>query len=614
MSLTAEAFKVNTFIDVLSARAAQTPEQIAYTFLVDGEQQAVSVSYQVLDRRARAIAAQLQSFNAQGTCVLILCKPGLDFIAAFLGCLYAGAIAVPSSPPKRIDKTARLATILKDTQATLALTTKDLLTNLASRLTPETSQGVLRWIAIDALELDQAEIWTHSTPSMDAIAMLQYTSGSTGIPKGVIITHSNLIQNAKGLEAGCASGDAFVNVSWLPLFHDMGLMGNVLQSLYLGKPSFFMPSFAFIQKPVRWLQAISQHRATFSGGPNFAYDLLCRYVTPAQRENLDLSHWDVAFCGAEPIRAGTIERFVETFESCGFRREAFYPCYGLAEATLFVTGGIRNKPPIILTVDAAALEKGKGVPYQSPQKLQQAIVGCGQPWLDTQIEIVDPKTLMRSANQSIGEVWIKSSAIGIGYWQQPQATTDTYQAYLSDTGEGPFLRTGDLGFLHESELFMTGRLKEMMIFWGLNRYPQHIEQTVEKSHPIFRVNRGAAFAIPVNGEDRLVIVYEIERNYRKNLPLEAAVESVRWNLAREHFLDVYAIVLLKPGQLPVTSSGKIQRQLCRNKFLEGSLIALAEWRAPVDSQSDLRQLIKRYINPVTHLKRYFAILQGRMKG
>jgi acyl-CoA synthetase (AMP-forming)/AMP-acid ligase II len=614
MSLTAEAFKVNTFIDVLSARAVQTPEQIAYTFLVDGEQQAVNVSYQVLDRRARAIAAQLQSFNAQGTCVLILCKPGLDFIAAFLGCLYAGAIAVPSNPPKRIDKTARLATILKDTQATLALTTKDLLSNLASRLTPETSQGALRWIAIDALELDQAEIWKHSTPSMEAIAMLQYTSGSTGIPKGVMITHGNLIQNAKGLEAGCASGDDFVNVSWLPLFHDMGLMGNVLQSLYLGKPSFFMPPFAFIQKPVRWLQAISQHRATLSGGPNFAYDLLCRYVTPEQRASLDLSHWEVAFCGAEPIRAETIERFVETFESCGFRREAFYPCYGLAEATLFVTGGIRNKPPIILTVDAAALEKGKGVPCESPQQLQQAIVGCGQPWLDTQIEIVDPKTLMRSANQSIGEVWIKSSAIGIGYWQQPQATTDTYQAYLSDTGEGPFLRTGDLGFLYESELFITGRLKEMMIFWGLNRYPQHIEQTVEKSHPIFQANRGAAFAIPVNGEDRLVIAYEIERNSRKNLPLEAAVESVRWNLAREHFLDVYAIVLLKPGQLPVTSSGKIQRQLCRTKFLEGSLVALAEWRAPVNSPSDLRQLIKRYINPVIHLKRYFAILQGRMRG
>jgi acyl-CoA synthetase (AMP-forming)/AMP-acid ligase II len=614
MSLTAEAFKVNTFIDVLTARAAETPEQIAYTFLQDGETPSANVSYQALDRQTRAIAAQLQSFNAQGTCVLILCRPGLDFIAAFLGCLYAGAIAVPSSPPRRIEKTARLKNILKDTQATLVLTTKDLLASLSSRLMPEPSQSPLHWIAIDALDPSQAETWKQSLTDMDTLAMLQYTSGSTGIPKGVMITHRNLMQNAKVLETSCAYGDSFVNVSWLPLFHDMGLMGNVLQSLYLGKPSFLMPSIAFIQKPVRWLQAISRYRATFSGGPNFAYDLLCRYVTPEQRATLDLSSWDVAFSGAEPIRAATLDRFVELFEPCGLRREALYTCYGMAEATCGVTGGQRGTSPTRLTLDTAALEKGKGVPTQAPGGGHRVVVGCGQPRLDIQIDIVDPTTLMRCADGTVGEVWVRGSNVAPGYWQQPAETTRTFQAYQSDTGDGPFLRTGDLGFIHSAELFITGRLKEVMIFWGLNRYPQHIEQTVEKSHPLFRANRGAAFSIPINGEDRLAIVYEIERNYRKNLPLEAAVESVRWNLAREHFLDVYAIVLLKQGQLPVTTSGKIQRQLCRSKFLEGSFTPIAEWRAPLDSQSDLRQLIKRYINPVTHLKRYFAILQGRMKG
>ena len=336
-------------------------------------------------------------------------------------------------------------------------------------------------------------------------------------------------------------------------------------------------------------------------------------MTAQQKETLDLSSWEVAFSGAEPVRADTIDRFVETFVDCGFRREAFYPCYGMAEATLFITGGRKATPPVIKYIEVAALERNQVIISASKQMGMREIVGCGQPWLDSKIVIVDPQSLTRCPQNQVGEIWVAGTGLGRGYWQLPDQTDRTFHAYLKDDQEGPFLRTGDLGFLQEGELFVTGRLHDRLIFWGLNHYPQEIEKTVANCHRALRPNCGAAFAVEVESEERLAIVQEVERSYRQCLLVDEVVEAIRYRVFREHFLDVYAIVLLKTGSIPKTSSGKIQRHLCKTKFLDSSWEAIGEWRSPETEPSDMRSLIARYLNPLTHLYRYYTSVRGRWR-
>jgi acyl-CoA synthetase (AMP-forming)/AMP-acid ligase II len=425
-----------------------------------------------------------------------------------------------------------------------------------------------------------------------------------------MVTHDNLLQNHWALEQSCAQADTYTFVNWLPLFHDMGLIGNVLLSLTVGKPCVFMPPISFIQKPIRWLQAISRYKGVMSGGPNFAFDLLCNYVTPEQRADLDLSEWRLAFCGAEPIRAATVERTIKLLEPCGFRREAFYPCYGMAEGTLFLAGGDRPSPPSICHVDAFALEKNQVVLTRSNDPQARTVMGCGHAWLDTTIVIVNPTTFARCSDTQVGEIWVSGKTVSQGYFNRAEETAQTFCAYIDNSSDGPYLRTGDLGFMRKDELFITGRLKEIMIFWGLNRYPQHIEQTAEKSHDALRPNSGAAFAVNIDGQEQLVIAYEVERSTRRSLDIDTIAQSVCWAIARDHYVDVYAIVLLKPGALPKTSSGKIQRGTCRTQFIEGTLDVLAEWRSPRQAR-DMRSLLQKYLNPFTHGRRYWAIARSR---
>ena len=570
-----ESYQCSTLIELLQDRTRLQSTEIAYKFLRRGEDESDSLTYQDLDRRAKAIAASLQSLNLVGERALLLYSPGIEFISAFFGCLYAGVIAVPAYPPRRNQKMMRLKAIVKDAEAKVVLTTSSLLSKVESRLVDNPDLEALHWLASDRVNLKLVDSWQPPRVSSETVAFLQYTSGSTGMPKGVTISHGNVLHNERMIKKAFGHRLNTTVVGWLPLFHDMGLIGNVLQPLYMGRTCILMSPADFLQKPFRWLQAISRYQASTSGGPNFAYDLCVRRTTPEQRADLDLSSWQVAFTGAEPVRAETMEQFAEAFEPYGFRREAFYPCYGMAETTLFVTGGLKTDYPVIKSVDATALEQNRIEAVKKGNSARR-IVSCGQTWLDQEVAIADPKSLTRVCDDSVGEIWVKGKSVAQGYWNQPRKTEDTFNAYLA-SGEGPFLRTGDLGFVRDNELFVTGRLKDVIIVRGQNHYPQDLELTVEKSHPALRVGCGAAFTVEVKGSERLVIVQEVERSYLRKIEPARVVSNICKAVTAEHSLQPYATVLIKTGSIPKTSSGKVKRYACRLGFIEGSLNVVNDW-------------------------------------
>jgi acyl-CoA synthetase (AMP-forming)/AMP-acid ligase II len=564
-----------SLVDVLVQRAQSQPERKAYIFLHNGETESESLTYGELDRQARAIAAHLQQW--QGERALLLYPSGLEFITAFFGCLYAGVVAVPVCPPKRNQNLSRLLSIVNDAQGKIALTTTSILTGIEKRwdIEPELL-AQLKWVATDTMEGNpQGFVPQSVTP--ESLAFLQYTSGSTGMPKGVMVSHGNLCHNLNAIYQGFGHGPESRGVIWLPLYHDMGLIGGVLQPLYGGFEVILMSPVDFLQKPWRWLQAITRYKATTSGGPNFAYELCAHKITDPQLASLDLRSWEVAFTGAEPVRSETLEQFANTFAPCGFRREAFYPCYGMAEATLFVTGGQKNHLPVTQVVKAGELEKNSGVEKEISSPESRLLVGSGRPYLDTKVIIVNPESLTRCKKGQVGEIWVSGRSIASGYWNHPSATQETFQAYLQDPQEGPFLRTGDLGFLLDGELFVTGRIKDVIIIRGKNHYPQDIELTVQKSHPALRPNGGAAFTVELNGSERLVIVQEVERSYLRKLDVNEVEGNIRQAVTAEHSLQVYATVLVKTASIPKTSSGKIRRHACRAEFLNGSLNLVGDW-------------------------------------
>jgi amino acid adenylation domain-containing protein len=559
---------------VLRARAAQ-PNRLAYTFLLDGETEETRLTYYDLDRRARTIGASLRALRESGKRALLLYPPGLEYIAALFGCFYAGVIAIPLYPPHLNRHLLRVQSILKDAQATVVLTDARSLPRLRSLLSQLPELASIKWLATDMLSYEIENEGDEREPDGDRVAMLQYTSGSTGQPRGVMLSHHNLAHNSALLARAFSYTSNSLCVSWLPMYHDMGLIGGVLQPLYGGFPCVLMSPASFLQRPFRWLKAISGYRARISGGPNFAYDLCVRRVTSEQLASLDLSSWSVAFNGAEPIHQETLQRFAETFEPCGFRLQSFYPCYGLAEATLIVSGRPKSDAPVVSLVDARMLESGCAVDAVAGSKKARPLVGSGQTLADENVIVVNPETLTECGPNEVGEIWISSRSVALGYWNRPDETAHTFCAHLS-TGQGPFLRTGDLGFIRDGELFITGRLKDVIIIRGRNHYPQDIEFSVENSDAALRPSAGAAFSIDVDGEERLVIVHEVER--RQQADLSKIINRIREVVAENHELQTYAVVLLGAGRIPKTSSGKIQRHACRAGFLANNLEALVEWR------------------------------------
>jgi len=564
----------STLIDLLRWRALSQPTRLAYSFLTDGEAEKVDLTYEELDFKARTIGALLQSLETTGSRILLLYPPGLEYITGFFGCLYAGMIAVPAYPPRINRPVLRLQNIIEDAQATVALTTGAVLSKIKPLLTQDTRLYTLRWINTEDIDSNLASTWQEPAVNNRAVAFLQYTSGSTTTPKGVMVSHENVLQNERMIQHTFQQTEESIIVSWLPLYHDMGLIGTVLQPLYIGAPAILFSPAAFLQHPFRWLEAITRYKATTSGGPNFAYELCVKKVTSQQRANLDLSSWTVAFNGSEPICAETLENFAASFEPHGFRRGAFYPCYGLAEATLFVSGRLKDTPPAIATVQARALEQNRVVETSASEEPAKSFVSCGKPIFEEKIIIVHPEQLSGCPSDEIGEIWVAGPNVAKGYWNRDKETAYTYKASMVERGEEHFLRTGDLGFLRNGELFVTGRLKDLVIIRGLNYYPEDIERAVQHCHTALRWGAGAAFTVAREGGEQFVVIQELERSYQPDV--ETLADIIRQEVADQYEIHIDTVVFIRYGSIPKTSSGKIQRHACKAAFLAGSLDVVGE--------------------------------------
>jgi acyl-CoA synthetase (AMP-forming)/AMP-acid ligase II len=564
-----------SFVALLRHRAAAQGQQTGYLFLRDNdpEKDFDVLSYGQLDQKARAIAAALQASGEPGQRVLLLHQPGVHFVTAFYGCLYAGAIAVTTYPAHRgrlKQALPKIGELLRDAECNTVLTTSDMTEAFSAAWTEVMGERCPLVIASDSVSLGQAEKWRAPSVGRESVAFLQYTSGSTSAPRGVAVTHGNMLHNSELIARGFESDSRSMGISWLPPYHDMGLIGGVVKPLFVGFPVVILSPFTFLQQPFRWLQTITKVRATVTGGPNFAYDLCLRKVTPEQRSRLDLSSWKIAFNGAEPIHPETMERFSEMFAPCGFNPRAFYPCYGLAESTLYATGGKALAGPKYLRVRRSELEKGRAVDARLDDKDTKVLVGCGHSPADQRVVIADPRTRRKCGDGQVGEVWISGPSVAAGYWNRPEESAKTFCGRLANTGEAPFLRTGDLGFLLHNELFVTGRIKDLIIINGRNLYPQDVEITAQSSHPGLQPFGGVAFAVEHESQERLVIAQEVQREALRGNPAEM-IAAIRQSIVRDYEVQAFAVALLKPGQVPRTSSGKVRRSLCKASLMAGEL-------------------------------------------
>ena len=551
-----------SLVELLRRRAERVPDQLAYQFLIDGQHAGPSLTYGQLHLAARVIAARLSESAERGSRALLLYPQGVEFLVAFFGCLQAGVIPVPLPPPdaaRMMRALPRLKSVIADSQAALVLTTGELHTTLHQHFDAELAS--LLWLATDDFVVGHvsnvpfgsghAENVPHEEPAPGDVAFLQYTSGSTSTPKGVMVSHGNVLNQCRLLQAAASYSTHSVVAGWMPYHHDYGLIEGLLLPLFVGVPCYFMSPLSFIKRPIRWLEAISRYRVTHSQAPNFAYELCVQKITPEQRATLDLSCWQVAANAAEPVRSETQRAFYDAFKDCGLSESALAPAYGLAEATLMVSharseiGNLKSQ-------------------ISNP-------VSCGRVLDEMQVEIVNAETMQRCAAGEVGEVWVAGPCVAKGYWNRPEETAQTFHARLADSEDGPFLRTGDLGFLRDEQLFIAGRLKDLIIIRGDNHYPQDIELTVERSHPALRTGHGAAFSIDVNGEEALVVVCEVQGKQLRGVNLDDVLSVIRAAVFNEHDLRLHEVVLLKPGGALKTTSGKIQRRAMRAAFLNGEL-------------------------------------------
>ena len=584
-----------TLINVLLQHAIERPDATAYVFLSeDGSEE--TRTFGQLVRRARAIAAELQGKACAGERAILVYQPGLDFIEAILACFFARLVAVPVSPLRNARELPRLVGILEDSGARLVLS-NNMTRSVAGRtLGTAPLPGNPTWVCTDSVPTSRADGFDAPLAEASSLAFLQYTSGSTGNPKGIMVTHANLIHNERVIKAGMGHNDSTVVVGWLPFYHDMGLIGNVFQPLFLGVKSVLMSPMTFLVSPAVWLRAISKFRATTSGGPNFAYELSVHRVTPEEIEGVDLSSWKVAFNGAEPVKAHVIEAFIRKFAPYGFRAEAFYPCYGLAESTLFVTGGAPGDPVVTLAVDADELRQNRAVERLGSSTV---LVSCGRTNVGQSVVIVDPESLGVLPDGYVGEIWQSGGSVTAGYWEKPELTTATFAAQTAD-GAGPFMRTGDLGFLKHGELFVSGRLKDLVIIRGRNYYPDDIETAVYQGRPALRPGCAAAFTLSTDGDEtKLIVVAEVQRTFLPRLEARtyrALLAEVRAQISDLFGLRLANLVLIRPGSIPKTTSGKLRRRYCRELYLENELDR-AEIRQP-----EAIELTTAHVGPIEESK------------
>jgi acyl-CoA synthetase (AMP-forming)/AMP-acid ligase II len=556
-----------TLVEMLDRRGADKPDRRALTFLAEGSGPETAVTYAELRQRALAIAGRLSAAGARGQRVVLLCPDGLDYLCGFFGCQYAGATAVPLFPPSRCHRFERFQAVLADADVRVGITTRAVLRQ------GRPLENVPLILADDEPQAAGFDGSAHMPAPAD-LAFLQYTSGSTSTPLGVMVSHQNVLSNLRYFREWGALTPPTCAVQWLPLFHDMGLV-SALYALYVGTHLVLLPPLPVVQRPLLWLEAITRFGAAFSGGPNSMYEQCCRKITAHERRRLDLRSWQVAFTGAEPIRAATLDRFAELFGECGFVREAFLPCYGLAEFTLGVTGSPVGRGPLVCQVSRAALGAGRleQVGGEVSETDSVALVNCGSTAGDHGICIVDPESCTPVPEGQLGEIWARGPSMAGGYWNRPRESAERFGARLA-SGDGPFLRTGDLGVIDGGELYVAGRVQDVISLNGVRHYPHDVELTAERCH------RCVAFGgvIAVAAEEGLVLL--LEAATAAGLQPEAVFEAVRQAVAQYHRLSVAAMVLLKPGRLPRTTSGKLRRPDAREMYRQGALQGVvASWKA-----------------------------------
>jgi len=563
-------------VDLLRRRAAEQANDRAYVFLSEKGIEEAELSFAELDRRAGVVAAHLTRQARKGDRALLMFPPGLDFIVAFFGCLVAGAVAVPLMPPRRTSMRDSSESIIADCGARIVLTTGRLMenrTDILARLRPND----LVWLAVDTLREIPSDATTASHAlTREDIAFLQYTSGSTSAPKGVMVTHGNLLENLEMIRIAFGNTRHSTYVAWVPFYHDMGLVLNVLESFYIGALHVVLSPTSFVQRPLTWLRAISRYRAEVSSAPNFAFDLCVSRFRADQMEGVDLSSWKIAFNAAEPVRAATIEEFAATFAPYGFDARTMYPGYGMAEATLLISGGHRGEEVVTRSVSREMLQRGAIGAAKNAADVQ-AIVGCGRALVGEEIAIVDPPTRGRQPADAVGEIWVRGANVAAGYWQNAAATAEAFEATIAGEGGAHWLRTGDLGFLDDAgRIYITGRIKDVIIIYGNNHYPQDIEATMQSADPALRPNCGAAFSyLDPLGVEKLVLVQEVERTQRHRISMDEIEQRIRVAIAKEHEITVHEVVLIRPGSIPKTTSGKIQRRLTQQLWHERALEVLS---------------------------------------
>jgi acyl-CoA synthetase (AMP-forming)/AMP-acid ligase II len=568
-----------SLVELARLRARRDGDREAFRFLRD--ETVETLTCDGLDRAARSIAVTLRDLlggAAAGERVLLLYPPGLGFIPALFGCFYAGAVAVPAPVPdaNRIQG-LRLAHILADAAASVVLTDSAGLPLIEESLRAAGVTGVT-CVATDGELPGDAASWTEPVLRRQDLAVLQYTSGSTSDPKGVMVSHGNLLANCALIRRSLGSGPKTRFCGWLPFYHDMGLVGAVLHTFFCGGWAVFLSPVTFLKRPLRWLRAIDEYRADLSVAPNFAYEMCVRKVTDEQVASLDLDSWTAAMNGSEPISAETLAAFADRFAPAGFAAEAVYPCYGMAETTLFVTGDSRNRRHVVRRVDADALERGELAEGDSRTLVSSGIVA------GIEVVVTDPKTAEVLPDGRIGELWIRGDSVALGYWGRPEESERRFRATTAG-GDRGYLRSGDLGTIVDGELYVTGRIKEMLIVHGRNVYPYDIERAVRAADPALGGGVGAAFAL---GDD-VVLAHEV-RGVTAEADLRALAGEVRRLVARDFGVRVAAVALVRPGQIPRTTSGKVQRLLAAEKFRTGAFETVHE---------DLDAGVRRAVRPDT---------------
>ncbi|HEX8619810.1 MAG TPA: AMP-binding protein, partial [Thermoanaerobaculia bacterium] len=589
-------------VEILHWRGEHQHGRSALTFCADDGTE-TTWTYGELDLRARSFAVALRELASAGDRAVLLCPGGLHYVRAIVGCFYAGVVAVPAYPPANARQLARIDAILRDSGTDLIVTTTETRDRINKWLAAERRQAQFRFVCVDEIPVADADRWSMPLLTPETLAFLQYTSGSTSDPKGVMVGHGNLMANLAMIEQGFALTPDSEWGTWLPMFHDMGLIGNVLEPLYLGAKTVLMSPQAFVREPVSWLQLMTRHRSSVTGAPNFGYALCARGVSDEQKQGLDLSALTVAYCGSEPIDPQVLERFAEAFRDCGFRKEALFPCYGMAEATLFATGSVPGGGARSLRVDARALESDIATPVDATAPAR-VLTASGHPAPGQQLRIVDPETRRPLPEGRVGEVWLKGPNIAQGYWGAESLTRETFGAMLVE-GDGPYLRTGDLAFVDGGSLYVTGRSKDLIIIRGRNVYPQDVERTAAESSAAVLPGGTAAFSIEIDGTEELVVVQEIRRAARHESP-EAIAAAIRNAVVADYELAPYAIVLLKPATLPKTSSGKVRRAATREAYLNDALDVHFAWTRPSAATADAEGSTARADEVIAWFRHYAA--------